>query len=80
MTGIINGFKWLIEFIKMVFDFFMTILETFIMVFKYLATIIELAINTIFTLPSWLQSFALITIAISVAYFLIGRSAGKNDK
>ena len=56
----------------------MSIFETLGMVFRYLITIVNLAFTTITTLPSWLQAFAIITVAISIAYFLIGREAGKN--
>lgn len=79
MKGIINGFSTLINMIKMLFDFIMGFFQTIAMVLKYLVTIVNLAINTIFTLPSWLSSFGLITISICVAYFLIGRNTGKSD-
>ncbi len=79
MKGIINAFTTLLDIIKMVFDIIMSIFETLAMVFRYLITIVNLVFNTILTLPSWLQAFAVITVAISIAYFLIGRSAGKND-
>lgn len=57
----------------------MSVFETLGMVIRYLITIVGLAIDTIATLPSWLKAFALITLAISVAYFLIGRNAGRTD-
>lgn len=79
MKGIINAFTTLLDIIKMVFDIIMSIFETLAMVFRYLITIVNLVFNTILTLPSWLQAFAIITVSISIAYFLIGRSAGKND-
>lgn len=78
MKGIINAFSTLINIIKMLFDIIMSIFETLGMVFRYLITIVNLAFTTIITLPSWLQAFAIITVAISIAYFLIGREAGKN--
>ena len=79
MKGIINAFTTLLDIIKMVFDIIMSIFETLAMVFRYLITIVNLVFNTILTLPSWLQAFAIITVSISIAYFLIGRSVGKND-
>lgn len=78
MKGIINAFSTLINIIKMLFDIIMSIFETLGMVFRYLITIVNLAFTTITTLPSWLQAFAIITVAICIAYFLIGREAGKN--
>ena len=79
MKGIINAFTTLIDIVKMIFGIIMSIFETLGMVFRYLITIIDLVFTTILTLPSWLQAFAIITVAISIAYFLIGRSAGKSD-
>lgn len=79
MTGIINGIKWFIDAIKMIFDIIMSVFETLYMVFQYLITIVQIAFTTITTLPSWLQAFAIITVSISIAYFLIGRTAGKSD-
>ena len=63
----------------MIFDIIMSIFETMAMVFRYLITIVEIAFSTIATLPNWLKAFAIITISISIAYFLIGRNAGKSD-
>ncbi len=80
MKGIINAFTTLIKTIKLIFNIIMHLFETIAMVFKYLITIVELAFNTIITLPTWLKSFCIITISISIAYFLIGRNTGKSDK
>lgn len=79
MKGIINAFSTLINIIKMLFNIIMSIFSTLGMVLKYLVTIGDLALDSILTLPTWLQSFALITICISLAYFLIGRNPGKSD-
>lgn len=79
MKAIISGFTFLIDFIKMIFGFISSTINTIVMVFKYLVTIVGLAFNVVTTLPDWLQAFAIITIAISVAYILIGRTAGRSD-
>lgn len=79
MKAIISGFKFLIDTIKMIFGFISSILKTIVMVFQYLLTIIELAFDVILTFPPWIHAFAVITIAISIAYFLIGRNTGKSD-
>ncbi len=79
MKGIINGVKTLINIFKMIFDIIMGVFETFTMVFKYLITIVDMAFDVILTFPSWLHAFALITICISIAYFLIGRNGGKSE-
>lgn len=79
MSGIINGISTLINTIKMIFSMIMSIISTIVMVFKYLLEIVNLAYVTIATLPDWIKAFALITISISIAYFLIGRETGKSD-
>lgn len=79
MKGIINGVKTLIDIFKMFFDIIMGVFETIAMVFKYLITIVDIAFDVILTFPSWLHAFALITICISIAYFLIGRNGGKSE-
>lgn len=79
MKGIIAAFSTLINMIKMLFSIIMGIFETIAMVFRYLITIVNLVFTTIATLPSWLSSFAIITVAITIAYFLIGRNVGKSD-
>ena len=79
MSGIINAFSTLINTIKMLFSILMDTFSTLGMVLNYLIQIVNLAFNTILTLPTWLKGFAVITISISVAYFLIGRNVGKSD-
>lgn len=79
IKAIVNGFKWLIDTITLLFDFVVSFFETIGMVFTYVGTIINLATSFILTLPSWLQAFGLITIAICGVYIIVGRNAGKSD-
>lgn len=79
MKAIISGFTTIINMFKMVFDIIMSVFETLVMVFRYLITIVNLGFTTIATLPSWLKAFALITLSISICYFLIGRNTGRSD-
>lgn len=79
MKAVINGFKWIITFFKTIFSIISTIFETIATAFTYLITIIQLVIGTIATLPNWLKAFALITLSISIVYFIIGRQTGKSD-
>lgn len=79
MKAIINGFTWLIDTIKMLVGIVMSIFNTLVMVIRYFIVIVGIAIDTIVNLPDWLKGFAVITISISIAYFLIGRNAGKSD-
>lgn len=79
MKAVVNGFKWIINFFKTIFGIISTIFETITTAFRYLVTIVQLAIGTVATLPTWLKAFALITISISIVYFIIGRETGKSD-
>ena len=79
MKAIISGFTFIIDTIKMIFGFVGSMLKTIVMVFEYLLTIVNLAFNVVTTLPDWLRAFCVITISISIAYFLIGRNAGRSD-
>ena len=79
MAGIINAFKWLIQTIKTTFSILMTIFQTIAMAFNYLLQIVNIVINLIATLPVFIRAFALITLAISITYFIIGRNAGKSE-
>ena len=79
MKAIINGFSFLINTIKMIFEMIMSTFETLAMVFRYLITIVDIAFDVIGTFPSWIKAFAVITISISIAYIIIGRNAGKSE-
>lgn len=79
LKSLITGIKNIVGFIKTLFDILMSVFETLAMVFRYLLTIVDLAFDTILTFPSWIKAFAVITISISIAYFLIGRNIGKSE-
>lgn len=79
MKSLISGIKSIVEFFTTIFDIIMGIFETMAMVFRYLITIVDLAFDTILTFPDWIKAFAIITLSISIAYFLIGRNVGKSD-
>ncbi len=79
MKGIISGFTTIINLFKMIFSIIMSFFKTIAMVFVYLISVVDIAFDVILTLPEWLKAFAIITISISIAYFLIGRNAGKSD-
>lgn len=79
MRGIIDTLSNFIDIIKMIFNIIMSIFKTLGMVLRYLLTIVELAFDSILLLPDWLKAFAIVTISISIAYFLIGRSGGKSE-
>lgn len=78
MKGIINAFSTIINMFKMVWNILMGFFETLAMVFNILVSVVNVVINTIASLPAFIKAFALITICISLAYFLIGRDTGKS--
>lgn len=79
MAGVLSGITFLIDTIKMIFSFISGLINMIVMIFRYLITIMGLAFNVLTTLPDWLRAFCVITIAISIAYILIGRNIGKSD-
>lgn len=79
MKGILNIFKTLFDTIVNLFNMLMNVFKLLGMMLSYIGTIITLALNQISTLPTWLQAFAVITLAISVIYIIIGRNAGKSE-
>lgn len=80
MKYIVNAFKTLIDIIKLLFDIVMGIFDTLALAFNYLLKVVNLAFAVVDTLPDWLKAFAIITLAISIVYFIIGRNAGKNGE
>ena len=78
MKGIIDAFSTIINIFKMIFSIIMDTFSVLASVFNYLIQIVNITFNTLLTLPDWLKGFAVITISISIAYFLIGRTAGKS--
>lgn len=79
MKGVINGVKWIIDFFKTIFSIISNIIKGIGTAFTYLITIVQIALNVLSTLPTWLISFGMITISISIIYFIIGRNTGKSD-
>lgn len=79
MRAIVNGFKWLINAVKLIFTFIMNFFKAITMLFNFLINIINVAFTTILTLPPYIQAFAYITIAISIIYIIVGRNSGKSD-
>lgn len=80
MKGIIDAFSTIINIFKMLFSIIMNTFSVLASVFNYLIQIVNIAFNTLLTLPDWLKGFAIITISISIAYFLIGRNVGKSGE
>lgn len=80
MKALVSGFKWIINFFKTVWSFVGNILKGIVVAFQILGRIVTLAMQTILTLPPWIQGFLIITITITIVYFIVGRQAGKSDE
>lgn len=76
MKYIINCFDFLINFIRTIYDIICNFFESTILLMKYIALVSDLAFDFILALPNWLQSFATITITISILYLILGRRTG----
>lgn len=79
MKGIINSFKWIIKFFKIIFGIITHIFQAIGYAFNYILSIVALVSRIILTLPSWLLGFATITLSIAIVYFIIGRESGKSE-
>ena len=79
MESITDAIENLIEFIELLWDFIGNIISGITVAFDILGRIVTLAIEFILTTPSYIQAFMLVTITISVVYFVIGRETGKSD-
>lgn len=77
MEAILEGIQWLIDSLTQFWNLLMSFLESIILSFRYIALVRDIALNAISTLPSWLLSFATITLIISVVYLVVGRESGR---
>lgn len=69
-------FNWLINFINQIWDFITDSIERLILLVKYVGLASEVAFNMVFSMPSWLQTFGMITITVSIIYIVLGRQTG----
>lgn len=79
MEDIIEALQNLFDFFETLFSFIMNIFKSIGLAFGYLIQLIPKVLQLIATLPQWLIPFGTITIGVVVAYFIIGRNAGKSD-
>lgn len=79
IQAVVNAIKNLIQFIKTILSFIANIFRSLILAFNMLLQMIPKVMQLIATLPDWLIAFATITIGVTIAYFIIGRTAGKSD-
>lgn len=80
MSFLVEAFEWIINTVTMVIDFFISFVDSLTLLFQYLGVVANICYSCIATLPSWLQTFAFITVAICILYMILGRnSGGKNN-
>lgn len=79
MDAIIKAINNLIENIQSIWEFIQNIFSGLTVAFDILGRIITMAIEFLLTWPAYIQAFAVVTIIISVVFFLVGRTSGKSD-
>lgn len=77
MQFLFDFVDWLTLILTSLWNFFVNIIDNTILLVKYLGVAANACYTLVSTLPSWLQAFALITIAISIIYMILGRNSGK---
>lgn len=76
MQFLIDSFDFIVNTIKSVWDFFTSILTNTAKMLDYIKVVSDIAYSLIASLPSWLVSFATITIFISILYLILNRESG----
>lgn len=78
MDEILEAIENVINFIQILWTFITNAIESLILALGYFISLIPKVTTLIATLPSWLLAFAEITLGVSIAYFIIGRTGGKS--
>lgn len=78
MKKIISAIKGIFEIFEILFGFVESLIENMLMLFEYLSQAINISYSFITTLPSWLLTFAEITLAVCIIYKIVGRETGGN--
>lgn len=76
MQFITDFIDFFVYTIQSVWDFFTGFIDSILMLFDYLDIVAGLCYNLITSMPSWLQTFGIITILICVLYMILGRQTG----
>lgn len=80
MSFLVEAFEWIINTVTMVIDFFISFVDSLTLLLKYLGVVANICYACVASLPSWLQTFALITVAVCILCMVLGRnSGGKNN-
>lgn len=76
MQAIIDAFDFIINTIKSVWDFFTGFLENTVKMLDILSSVADITYGMIASLPTWLTSFATITIFVSLLFMILNRQGG----
>lgn len=79
MEAIVDAIDTLINFIETIWEFIQNIFSAITVAFDIIGRVITMAFEFILTMPAFISGFAILTIIISIVYFIIGREAGKSE-
>lgn len=79
MSALISALKWVVDLLKNIVSMVENFFDSLLAILKNIPKVIEFLTGAITALPSPLVVFATTTIAITVAYFVIGRTEGGNS-
>lgn len=80
MEAIQEGFTWLIEFLKTVFDMLMSSFEMIGDMVNYVGVALNVLSNILYTIPPWIRVFGVISMSVALVYIIVGRETGKSGK
>lgn len=78
MKALISTIKGLFDAIMIPFKILKAGITALLNLIKYLGQAMSIAFSFISTFPEWLQTFAIITISISILYMVLGRKGGSD--
>lgn len=76
LEDVYDAVETIVEFFETIYDFIVDFIDNMLLLFEYIGKASSMAYSFIATMPTWLQSFATITIVVSVVYMIIGRTGG----
>lgn len=79
MKHIISFIDWIISTVETLWGFVTSLIDNTLKLFEYLGVVAQIAKDAIATMPTWLQSFAFITVFIAVLYMILGRDSGGKE-
>lgn len=78
MKAIVNGINFIVDLFKTIFRIIEFIFNLIGMIITYISKIVSLEFQVISTLPTWILAPAIITLAFSVIFIILGRVGGRS--